>query len=85
MMATRMYKLNYSGIVTRPGHRYNTRNHDNIIPTYQRLTKTQRSFSHSGPRIWNTIPLEIRSINTLQKFKRYYKNTLINTYNDTDN
>jgi len=82
MTAVRMYKRNYSGDVTRSDHTHNTRNGDNIIPTYQRLTKTQHAFSHIGPRIWNTIPITIRNSETVAKFKKDFKNELLRTYTD---
>ena len=47
----------------------NAKNHVHILSAYHRLNKTQRSFSQNGPRIWNTIPLEIRSTNLVEKFK----------------
>jgi hypothetical protein len=84
MIAVRMYKLNCSGAVIRAHHTYNTRQRDDIIPTYQRLTKTQHAFSHIGPNIWNKIPAEIQNSSTISKFKKDYKNMLLNAY-DTDN
>ena len=63
-------------------HDYNTRNRDQPNPTFQRLTLTQHSIFFNGPRLWNSIPENIRESSSLPVFKRQYKNLLIQLYNE---
>ena len=60
-------------------HNYNTRlcSYQNIYPYYARTNSGQFSFSFSGAKIWNSIPVNIRCINTLNEFKRSYKQFLL--------
>jgi len=46
----------------------------NIPPFHSRYG--ERSFSVSGPRLWNMLPHEIRSSNTLFDFKKKVKTHL---------
>ena len=62
-------------------HSYSTRSNNGTnfyISTVQsNLGKT--AFSYSGPRVWNTIPLDIRESSAYQ-FKYLYKNNLLLNY-----
>ena len=51
-------------------HNYNTRGSSKIRPPFPGLKKCQKSFFHVGISIWNEIPLEIKSANSLPFFKR---------------
>ena len=62
-------------------HNHGTRNRDNLVPPYCRLTLTQHSLSYNAPSFWNTIPLEIREAGTLAMFKKHLKDYLISKYN----
>ena len=80
MIATKMYKMNESNNVIRPSHSYSTRTANNLLPTYHRLTMTQRNLSYIGPRLWNTIPADIKNSKNVSQFKIEYKKCIINNY-----
>ena len=61
-------------------HNYNTRNHTNLRSTFQRTSVTQQNISHMGPRIWNSIPPNIRSLPSINSFKRNLKLHLLSNY-----
>ena len=56
------------------GHLHNTRNRNQLVPVYHRLTQTQKAISFMGPKIWNQIPIETREIESLKLFKKCVKN-----------
>jgi hypothetical protein len=41
-----------------------------IVPRSRLVTMSERSFSVAGPRIWNSLPLTIRSTQSLASFQR---------------
>ena len=43
------------------------------IPTVRTHSFGQRSFSYAAPTVWNTLPYEIRSSNTISSFKSSLK------------
>ena len=43
-------------------HNVNTRQRNLAVPTFQRLTSSQKSFSYIGPTMWNEIPSYIREL-----------------------
>ena len=49
-------------------HSYNTRHRDLLRLLLVRTTKYQGSFRFSGTKIWNTLPLSLRSEHDLNKF-----------------
>lgn len=67
MLGTRMYKLTTNVNIARQNHSYNKRQDDNILPTYQRLSQTQRAVSHYAPRVWSA------ATNTNNKFAKHIK------------
>ena len=46
-----------------------------VVPKTRLKTRGHRAFAAAGPRLWNTLPLHVRSAQTLGVFKT--KNTLI--------
>ena len=46
------------------------------IPTVSTHSLGQRSFSYAAPAVWNILPYEIRSSNTISSFKRSLKSYL---------
>ena len=42
----------------------------NIVPD---IVIVQRAFSYSAPSIWNSIPLNIRQLSSIQSFKKHIK------------
>lgn len=75
-----MYKLNFASQVNYPNYSYETRFRNNAISSFQRLTSTQRSLTHCGPRYWNLIPRPIRDSSTLPLFKKKLKQLLLDSY-----
>ena len=61
-------------------HSYNTRHRqDLVLPRFNR-TRSQSSFFYQGIALWNSIPLEIRSIQYLGAFKNAIKDLLLSEY-----
>lgn len=77
LIAIHMYKLHRAGQLSFPTHDYNTRYRGNTTPIFQRLTLTQRCISYRGPVIWNSIPFQLKSCNTLSRFKFGLKDYLL--------
>ncbi|KAI5619891.1 hypothetical protein C0J50_20553, partial [Silurus asotus] len=40
-----------------------------VVPTITKSTKGGRSFSHSAPKLWNSLPDSVRGSDTLTQFK----------------
>ena len=61
-------------------HTYGTRNRNQLVSMYHRLTQTQKSISFMGPKIWNELPAEIREIDCINVFKKSVKNWYSRNY-----
>ena len=61
-------------------HNYNTRNRTTLLPHFQRTTTTQHALNYEGPRLWNTLPLNIRTIQSKTIFKKCLKEYLVSVY-----
>ena len=48
------------------------------IPPKCNFSKSEAAFSHSGPKIWNGLPYEIRSLSSLNVFKSNLKTYFFN-------
>ena len=59
---------------------YATRNSNSAPVTFQRLSISQRSLSYIGPRIWNSIPSNIRNIVNYKQFKARLKSYFVEQY-----
>ena len=64
------YMFGRKNLLQYPVHSYNTRNKNIAIPSFQRLALSERSLSCSGPKLWNSLPEEIRNCNSVANFKR---------------
>ena len=62
-------------------HNYNTRNRNNLVPTFSCLTLTQFSLNYSAIIFWNSLPNEIKLSRSLSSFKNKVKIHLIEQYN----
>ena len=61
-------------------HSYNTRRRQDIVlPRFNR-TRSQTSFFYNGIVAWNSIPMEIRSLQYQGAFKNAVKNLLLSEY-----
>ena len=49
-------------------NRYLTRNAGSVVPVFQKLSMTQKSLHFMGPKVWNSLPDEPRSIPTFGIF-----------------
>ena len=49
---------------------------------YPELSYGRRSFEYCAPRLWNSLPLEIRNADTVLKFKRLLKTHFFSSFND---
>ena len=50
-----------------------TRQHNLLHVPFAKTSCFKKSFSIYGPQLWNSLPLELRSMNDLECFKRSYK------------
>ena len=80
-LAIYVYKLDDISIFSAT-HTYNTRNRNNLIPLFSRLTLTQFSPRFSAIHFWNHLPDEIKLSPSLRAFKNRVKEFLINRYNE---
>ena len=63
-----------------PRHNLSTRNRDLAVPVFHSLTNTQRAVSFKGPTLWNELPLNLRSIERLNPFKKALKKYFLDQY-----
>ena len=61
-------------------HSHNTRNNDDLLPRRARIRAFDFSLFVSAPKIFNTIPSEIRMSGTRDAFKYRYKRHLLSSY-----
>ena len=61
-------------------HGYSTRNRNNLLTDFQRLSITQHSVSYSAAQFWNYIPIQIQNSRNVSIFKYKLKNFFINSY-----
>ena len=66
--------------IQRSTHGYPTRNRDNLVAPYHRLTLTQHSVKFCATRFWNSLQPNLKLINCPEKFKRALKNFLLYQY-----
>ena len=80
-LAIEMYKAvnnlpggNLSEFFVRSNHSYNLRSRSELtVPSINTVFKGQNSISYFGSVIWNSIPAELRQINSFQVFKSELK------------
>ena len=65
-------------------HNYQTRIVNNFNIPLVRLAVAQKSIFFQGPKIWNNLPLEIRTSLSYNIFKRRFKQHLIASYETSD-
>ena len=58
-------------------HHHNTRHAHNFVPSFERLSVTQRSLSYLGPKTLNELPPQILNCPTLTSFKTRMKKHLL--------
>ncbi len=58
-------------------HHYETRNRDLIHYTHRRTAQVSKTYHHTGPQFWNSLPKDIQNNQNLKSFKRNLKTFLI--------
>ena len=54
-------------------------------PAIPHLNQTDRGVFHAAPKIWNSLPYELRSLNDVNMFKKNLKTYLFNVaFNEND-
>ena len=61
-------------------HNVNTRHRNLSKPKYHRLDRTRQSIATSGPNFWNDLPIELRSLTSIPRFKKNLKTFLLSKY-----
>ena len=65
-------------------HSYNTRQSqiDNLFVASVHTTEYGiRSLSYTGPKLWNSLSIDLKKIKPFSSFRQYIKNSVINGYN----
>ncbi len=71
-----MYKLLKSGLhVQLRYHNYPTSACENLRVPIHHLTLYQHSLSYTGPKVWNSVPNNIRDLPSVHSFKKQLKKT----------
>jgi len=61
-------------------HSYNSRHLWDYNISSIRTAKRLKTLRHSGPRIWNSSPSEIKAINNFHLFTKSVKSSLLDVY-----
>ena len=77
-----MYKQYHGGNMNDllPQHNYPTRTNEHLRVPQHNLSIFQRSLAYSGPHVWNSIPNQIKTLPTLNSFKKQFKNYILSQY-----
>ena len=59
---------------------YQTRGPNRALSAFRRTTTTQHAISFAGPKYWNSLPPDIRSINNYKRFRKSLKEHLLGKY-----
>ena len=59
-------------------HNYNTRSKDLLRRQYERLNQFTNSFLNNGIDIWNSLPIYMKGIKSIDTFKIHYKRLVLN-------
>ena len=80
LVAQYMFKKFKDPAYTADIRRYATRHSHDVQPLFQRLSISQRYIQFEGPKIWNSLPVSVRPINSFDRFKRELRKHLISLY-----
>lgn len=83
LLAIHAFRLQSSNVFSRRAHERFTRNRDNLVPSYQRLSLTQHAVSYAAPKVWNELPPSLKDCPTKASFKKTLKRHIIDSYIDT--
>ena len=79
-IATYMYNNKSNLINLLPTHAHLTRHRDQLSLPQHRLCKFQHSTCYLGPKIWNSLPFEIKEVPSLSMFKTKLRNYILANY-----
>ncbi len=68
-------------LVTKSGYRSQYKNVF-MVPKSNHVTHGDIAFAKAAPILWNSLPLRIRNIGSMEQFKKHLKTHLFKTYND---
>jgi hypothetical protein len=78
----KVINMNYSPVLRTllhfKDHDYNTRHHADFKIYRFMHSRNASSFIHWAPRVWNSLPIQLKSINSLAKFKKGIHEWLLN-------
>ena len=63
---------------------YHTRRPNNALPVYHRLSSTVHAVSFAGPTFWNSLPSNLKSINSYNAFRKALKQFLLDKYDASE-
>ena len=58
-----------STLFEEPAIKYKLRNHDFTIPRFNTVSFGKHSFRYRGPKVWSSVPSNVRKAPTLSSFK----------------
>ena len=61
-------------------HHYNTRNADSIFITQCRTNHRKLNLKYTGAKLWNKLPVTLKSCNCINFFKHNFKKLLCEMY-----
>ena len=76
-----IYTYDHIGMYSR-NHEHDTRGANDLISAQSRLRVTSNSIHFTGPQIFNSIPIEIRTKPTRNSFKYCFKQHLLSQYSN---
>ena len=83
-LAIYAYKnINYLDNFSR-NHTYNTRNQNDLLPPFERLSRSQQSVFFNAIKVWNSLSVHLKNSPNIFSFKRHLKNMLLSKYHDPD-
>ncbi len=59
---------------------YPTRASNDLSVPFYRLTSSQQNIRYTGPKLWNSIPSNIKNIKYIATFKKHLKQYLLAKY-----
>ena len=75
-----LYAYSHQHLFERIPSAYNIRNANELVPGRARIRACEFSLSVSAPKIFNSIPTDIKSVDTLSSFKCRFKQHLLSSY-----
>ncbi|CAH3187709.1 unnamed protein product [Porites evermanni] len=68
-----------STLFEQPAIKYEQRNHDFTIPRFNTVSFGKHSLRYMGPKIWSSVPSNVKKASTLSSFKYKIRKTILYT------